>query len=163
MPRPKLKIGVVGCGNIAGPYAKSFAVYPDVLQLVACADAMPGRAQDFAKQHGGKALESVDALIADPEVNTIVNLTPFSEHAAVTKKAILAGKHVFSEKPMAVEYAEAKEIVALAQRQGVRVACAPITFMGEAQQTAAKLIREGKLGAVRVIYAEVNHGRIEHW
>lgn len=163
MAGPKLRIGVVGCGNIAGPYVRSFSVYPDVLELVACTDAMPGRAQQFAKEHGGKPVDSLDALLGEKDVNTVVNLTPFSEHAAVTRKAILAGKHVFSEKPLGVAYDEAKEIAKLAKDKGVRVACAPITFMGEAQQTAAKLIREGKLGTVRVIYAEVNHGRIEHW
>ncbi|MEK7767707.1 MAG: Gfo/Idh/MocA family oxidoreductase [bacterium] len=163
MAGAKLKLGVIGCGNIAGPYARSFKVYPDVLELVAAADMLPGRADAFVKEHGGRACKTIDELIADPAVNTVVNLTPFSEHYGVSKKAILAGKHVFSEKPLGVAYAEAQEIVKLAKEKGVRVACAPITFMGEAQQTAAKLIRAGKLGTVRVIYAEVNHGRIEHW
>ena len=62
MAGPKLKIGVVGCGNIAGPYARSFGVYPDVLQLVAAADALPGRAQQFAKDHRGRRLYRFDQV-----------------------------------------------------------------------------------------------------
>ena len=74
-----------------------------------------------------------------------------------------AGKHVHSEKPLAMTYAEAKALVDLAQAKGLRLSCSPITFMGEAQQTAWKAIREGRLGPVRVVYAEANHGRIESW
>lgn len=159
----KLTIGIVGCGNISAAYAKSLRVYPDVLHLVGAADLLPDRAQAFAKQHGGRAYPSIPALLADRSINTVVNLTPFSEHAKVTKLALLAGKHVFSEKPLAVKFVEAKELLAIAKRRKLRLASAPITFMGEAQQTAARLIREGRLGAVKAIYAEVNHGRIEQW
>lgn len=162
MTDKKLRIGIVGCGNIAGPYADSFKVYPE-LELVGAADAIPQRARDFAGKYGGKAYASIDELLADVQVNLVVNLTPYTEHAALTLKCIKAGKHVHSEKPMAVTYPEAKEIVELADRKGVRVSCAPITFMGEAQQTAWKLMREGRLGNIRLIYAEVNHGRIEAW
>ncbi len=162
MAGKKLKIGVAGCGNIAGPYAKSFKLYPE-LELVGAADAIPQRAQEYVAKFGGKAYPSVDDLLASTQVDLVVNLTPYTEHAALTLKAINAGKHVHSEKPMATTYQEAKEIVELAKQKGVRVSCAPITFMGEAQQTAWKLMREGRIGEVRLIYAEVNHGRIESW
>ena len=93
----------------------------------------------------------------------MVNLTVHHAHYAVTKRALEAGKHVYSEKPMALEASEAHELVTLAQRQGVRLACSPATFLGEAQQTVGALIRGGAIGTVRAIYADVNWGRIETW
>jgi len=157
-----MKIAVAGCGNIAGPYAESFKVYPE-LELVGAADFMPERAKEFAAKFGGKAYANVDALLADKKVELVVNLTPYTQHAALTLKAVKAGKHVHSEKPMAVTYKEAVAILKESKKRKVRVSCAPITFMGEAQQTAWKLMREGTIGGVKLIYAEVNHGRIEAW
>jgi predicted dehydrogenase len=81
----------------------------------------------------------------------------------VIKQSLTAGKHVYTEKPLTLETAQALELVQLAASKGLKLAGAPITFLGEAQQTAIKLIREGKIGDVRVVYAEVNHGRIESW
>jgi predicted dehydrogenase len=157
-----LKLAVVGCGNIAGPYSKDIRKHPE-LSIVGFYDVDPSRAQAFAAQHGGKAYPSLEALLCDPEVELLVNLTIFDAHYRVVKAGLEAGKHVYSEKPLALEYAQAKELVELAQRKGLRLAGAPITFLGEAQQTAMKLVRDGKLGEVRMIYAEVNHGRIESW
>src|SRR5690606_761425 len=82
-------------------------------------------------------------------------------HARVTEQCLLAGKHVYSEKPLALDYAAARRLVALAERRGLRLGCAPATFLGEAHQTAWKLVRRGRIGPIRVIYAEANHGRIE--
>ena len=93
----------------------------------------------------------------------MVNLTIHHAHPAVITQCLEAGKHVHSEKPLAMTYAEARALVDLAEAKGLRLSCSPITFMGEAQQTAWKLIREGRLGTVRVAYAEVNWGRIESW
>ena len=81
----------------------------------------------------------------------------------VTKRALEAGRHVYSEKPMALRPDQARELIDVATRHGVRLACAPATFLGEAQQTAAAWIREGRLGTIRAVYADVSHGRIETW
>src|SRR5207247_2620948 len=81
----------------------------------------------------------------------------------VTTQCLRAAKHVHSEKPLAMTYPEALSLVSLARQQKVRLSCAPFTFMGVAQQTAGRLLREGSLGTVRLIYAEVNAGRIETW
>ena len=161
LPHP-LRVGIVGCGNIAGPYAKSLADHDDV-ELVAATDVDPARAVAFAAEHGCRAHESLDALLADPAIELVINLTVHHAHYAVSKGALEAGKHVYSEKPMALEAHEARELVDLARRQGVRLACAPATFLGEAQQTAGAIIRSGELGTVRVVYADVNWGRIEAW
>jgi predicted dehydrogenase len=153
---------IVGTGNIAGPYAKNILGYPHVA-LRGVADLDIERAREFAAAHAIPAYDSLAALLADPSVELVVNLTTHHAHKAVTEQCLLAGKHVHSEKPLALTYAEARELVALAETRGLRLGCSPFTWMGEAQQTAWKVLREGRLGAVRLAYAEVNWGRIESW
>ena len=162
MTERKFKVAVVGCGNIAPGYAKTLQPYEQI-ELVGAADLDPKRAEDFVEQFGGKAYPSIDALLADDEVEAVVNLTIHHAHPAVITQCLNAGKHVHTEKPIAMIYPEAKALVDLADQKGLRLSSSPITFMGEAQQTAWKVIREGRLGTVRVAYAEVNWGRIESW
>lgn len=162
MAERKLRIAIVGCGNIAGPYAETLKPYPHI-ELVGAADIVPQRAWAFTSQYGGKAYASLEELLADETVDLVVNLTIHHAHPMVITQCLNAGKHVFSEKPLALTYTEARDLVSLAEAKGLRLGCAPITFMGEAQQTAWKVIREGRLGSVRVAYAEVNWGRIESW
>lgn len=161
-PRLPLRVGIIGCGNIAGPYARSIAEHAEI-ELVAATDVDAGRAIAFAADHGCRAHSSLDRLLADPDVQVVVNLTVHHAHYAVTKRALEAGRHVYSEKPMALEATEARELVELAAARGVRLACAPSTFLGDAQQTAGAVIAAGELGAIRAIYADVNWGRIETW
>ena len=161
LPHP-LRVGIVGCGNIAGPYARSLAGHREV-ELLAATDVDPARAAAFAQEHGIRAHDTLEALLADPDVELVINLTVHHAHHAVTRQALQAGKHVYSEKPMALEADEARELVELARSQGVRLACAPTTFLGEAQQTAGAIIQRGELGTVRAVYADVNWGRIETW
>ena len=158
----KLRVAVVGCGNIAGPYAKTMQPFEQI-ELVGAADIDPQRAQDFVATYGGTAYPSLEALLADDQVDAVVNLTIHHAHPAVITQCLEAGKHVHTEKPLAMTYAEAKPLVDLAEAKGLRLSSSPITFMGEAQQTAWKVIRDGQLGTVRVAYAEVNWGRIESW
>ena len=158
-----LGVGIVGCGNIAGPYARTIAGHPDEIRLVAVTDIDPTRATAFAVEHGVRALPSLDALLADPAVDVVVNLTFHHAHYDVSRAALEAGRHVYSEKPMALDGDQAHELVAIAAARGVRLACAPSTILGEAQQTAGAIIRRGDLGTVRAVYANVNWGRIETW
>ena len=158
-----LGVGIVGCGNIAGPYARTIAGHPDEIRLVAVTDIDLTRATAFAVEHGVRALPSLDALLADPAVDVVVNLTFHHAHYDVSRAALEAGRHVYSEKPMALDGHQAHELVAIAAARGVRLACAPSTFLGEAQQTAGAIIRRGDLGTVRAVYANVNWGRIETW
>ena len=162
MAANKLRVAIVGCGNIAGPYAKTMQPFEQI-ELVGAADIDPQRAQDFVTTYGGTAYPSLEALLADDQVDAVVNLTIHHAHPAVITQCLEAGKHVHTEKPLAMTYAEARPLVDLAEAKGLRLSSSPITFMGEAQQTAWKVIREGRLGTVRVVYAEVNWGRIESW
>ena len=158
----KVRVAIAGCGNVAKPYANHIKSYPHV-ELVGFFDLLPERAAAFVAEHGGKAYASLEELLADASVDLVVNLTIHHAHAEVVRKCLEAGKHVHTEKPLALSSEEAAALVQLAEDKGLRLSSAPITFMGEAQQTAWKYIRDGKLGTVRVIYAEVNHGRIERY
>lgn len=158
----RIGVGIIGCGNIAGPYAADFANYPEI-ELVGVTDLDPARAAALAAEHGIRAYDSPEALLADAAIDLAVNLTSFAAHKTVTEMCLRAGKHVYSEKPLAMDVAGARALVALADELGLRLGCSPFTLMGQAQQTAWKLIREGEAGPVRVVYAEANQGRIETW
>jgi predicted dehydrogenase len=157
-----LGIGIVGTGNIAGGYATDIPTHPGI-RLVAATDLDPGRLAAFAGEYGCRAHSTLDDLLADPAVDVVVNLTVHHAHHAVTKAALEGGRHVYSEKPLALAPAEARELVGLADARGLRLGCSPSTFLGEAQQTAAVAIRAGRLGQIRAIYADVSWGRIETW
>lgn len=158
----KLGVGIAGCGNIADPYAKTMNNYPQI-ELVGATDVLPGRAEQLTAQYGGRAYATLDEMLADSAIDLVVNLTIHHAHPAVITQCLNAGKHVHSEKPIAMDYPTAKALVDLAAEKGLRLSCSPITYMGEAQQTMWKIIRSGRLGAVRLVYCEVNWGRIESW
>ena len=158
----KLGIGIIGCGVIAAEYAKDLLNYDEV-ELIGVADIDSEKARTFASENDTQAYDSTEALLADEKVDIALNLTIHHAHTEVIRQCLNAGKHVFSEKPLSMTYADAKGLVDLADKKGLRLGCAPCTLMGEAQQTAWKLIRENKIGKVQVVYAEVNWGRIESW
>jgi predicted dehydrogenase len=139
-----VRVGVVGCGIIAKRYVTDSAAF-DTWQPIACADLDTASAEAFAAEHGLRA-ESVDELFADPEVELILNLTPPNAHATLTRSALAAGKHVYSEKPLATSVADGRDLVETAQRLGLRLGCAPDTFLGSAYQAGRRLIEEGAIG-----------------
>jgi predicted dehydrogenase len=157
-----VNVAIVGCGNIAGHYAKRIAAL-EPLRLVGVTDTVAERAQALAEEYGVRQFASFEELLGDDEVEIVVNLTVPAAHAPVTTAALEAGKHVHSEKPLALTYGEARELVELSKRAVRRLSCSPATLLGEAAQTSWKLVRDGALGDVRVAFAEANWGRIESW
>ncbi len=157
-----LRVAIVGCGNIAGAYGETIGAHPSV-RIVAATDIDADASSAFVERFGGVAHASLDDVLADPAVDAIVNLTFPAAHAEVTTAALEAGKHVHSEKPLAANYPEARALVELAAARELRLACSPITFMGEAQETMWRLVADGAIGPVRVAYADVNWSRIERW
>lgn len=139
-----MKVGIIGCGAIAGQYLDTFARTPTV-DLVAVADLDPSRAAAAAARCGAAAM-SVDDLLADPAVRTVVNLTVPAVHAEVAMQVIAAGKNVYGEKPLAATTSEAGAVLAAAERAGVRIGCAPDTVLGTGIQTARKAIDNGVIG-----------------
>lgn len=140
-----LNIGIIGCGAIVAQYLQTLPSLPAV-RLHAVADLDFSRAQAVAAgQDGVKAL-SVDELLADPAVDTVLNLTIPAAHAEVALRAIAAGKHVYGEKPLAATTAEARTVLERAAAAGVRVGCAPDTVLGTGIQTARHAIDAGVIG-----------------
>lgn len=158
----KLSAVIVGCGNIASVYADQIGAYEHV-DVTGFCDLIPERAVEFGQRYQRRAYASLEEVLADPKVDLIINLTIHHVHAEVIAKCLEAGKHVHTEKPLAMRYAEARDLVAMADRGGLRLSSAPSTYLGEAAQTCGKFLREGRLGTPRLAYAEMNHGRIESW
>ena len=109
------------------------------------ADANPAAAEARGKEFGIPA-RSVDALLADPELELVVNLTTPKSHVAVGLDVIAAGKHVYSEKPLGIELDDARRLMAAAETEGTRVGCAPDTFLGGGHQTCRRMVDEGRIG-----------------
>lgn len=115
------------------------------VEVIACADVVPERARERAEQFGARAC-SVAEVLGDPSIELVLNLTVPRAHAEVTLAAIEAGKHVYSEKPLAISREDGRRILRAAARRGVRVGCAPDTFLGPGLQTCRALFDSGELG-----------------
>lgn len=141
----KTKIGIIGCGKIAPAYIKGCGDY-GFIEIEAVADLDRDRAAAFADEHGVPRALSVDELLADPEIELVVNLTVPKAHFPVNMAALDAGKHVYVEKPLTMNRADSAAMLARAREIGLRVGSAPDTFLGGGIQTCRKLIDDGAIG-----------------
>lgn len=157
----KTRVGIIGCGNIFPAYIRGCSAF-EVLEVVACADLDMERAQARAQEFNIRALSPAE-LVSSPAVDIVVNLTVPAAHAAVSLMAVAAGKHVYEEKPFATTRADGQRLLAAAQAQGVRIGCAPDTFLGGGLQTCRKLIDDGWIGTpVAAAAFMLSHGP-ESW
>ncbi len=140
-----VRVGVVGCGAISAAYFRMAAGFP-ILRMDACADLDPEKARARAEEFGVPRVLSVEALLADPDIDIVLNLTVPRVHAPIALAALEAGKHTFHEKPFGVTRAEGQAILRAAAERGLRVGCAPDTFMGAGIQTARKAVDDGLIG-----------------
>lgn len=145
MPGSRLGVGVIGCGVISGIYMQRISDSFDNVELRGAADLDPAAAAARAAEYGTKAM-SVDELLASPEIDIVLNLTVPKAHVEVGLAALGAGKHVYSEKPLGVDLAEARRLTEAAAKAGLRIGCAPDTFLGGAHQTARRLLDDGRIG-----------------
>ena len=157
----KLGIGIVGCGNIAMTYLRNASLFAG-LEPRACADVLPAQAALRAGEYGLRAC-SVEALLADPDIDLVLNLTVPAAHHDVTLAALRAGKHVFTEKPLALSTEEGERLVAEARRRGLALGSAPDTFLGAAGRLARQLIDGGAIGRVVTGTAFMMGRGMEHW
>ena len=139
-----LRVGVVGCGIIAKRYVEDSPAF-EHWRPVACTDLDLDACESMARDHGLRAL-SFEELLADPEVDLVLNLTPPKAHYPIVSAALDAGKHVYTEKPLSATSADARRLVEQADELGLRLGCAPDTFLGSAYQTGRRLIEEGAIG-----------------
>ena len=157
----ELGVGILGCGNISTTY---FALSPlfKGIRVLACADINPAAAEAKAKEYGVKA-QTVEDLLANDELDVIVNLTIPDAHFAVSKAILQAGKHVYSEKPLTVTLDQGKELQALGREKGLAIGCAPDTFLGGAHQLARAYIDEGGVGRITSGTCHVMSPGMEMW
>lgn len=141
----KTKIGIIGCGNISGAYLTAGQKF-DILDIAACADLDMERARAKAEEFAVPRVCTVAEMLADADIEIIVNLTIPQAHAEVAMAAINAGKSVYNEKPLAISRADGERMLAAAAAKGVRVGCAPDTFLGGGIQSCRKLIDDGWIG-----------------
>jgi predicted dehydrogenase len=160
-PVPPARVGIVGCGDVTNLYLPGCARFP-AIELAACADLDPARAADLSARGGFPAVSTSD-LLTDPGIEIVLVLTPPVAHAAVAQAAIAAGKHVYSEKPLATDREGASAVLAAAEAAGLRVGGAPDTFLGGGLQTARSLIDEGAIGTPLTAHASVAHLGPERW
>jgi predicted dehydrogenase len=140
-----LRVGIVGCGNISGIYFLNLGSY-QATEIVACADLDLERAQEAAAKYGVPRALAPDALLADPDIDLVLNLTVPKAHSSIAQAAIDAGKHVYNEKPLTLSLEEGQKLIQSASEKGLRVGCAPDTFLGGGHQTCRQLIEDGVIG-----------------
>jgi predicted dehydrogenase len=161
-PKQIHRIGILGCGNIFPRYVTGLARYPE-LTIVRVADTDPARAEQAATEFRIPAWGNDIALYDDDTVEVLVNLTPPSQHALTTIRALQAGKHVYVEKPLAVTLADGRAVVATAASNRRLVGSAPDTFLGSASQTARQAVDSGMIGEPVGATAFVRHTKAETW
>jgi len=154
-----IRIAIVGCGYVADYYLATLAHFPE-LRLAGVHDRDPARAQRIAHDYGVPCYDSLEGVLADDELDIVVNLTSLESHFEVSRAALEAGKHVYSEKPLALRTEDAQELVGLARMHGLFLSAAPCTILNEAAQTAWKALRDGRIGRVRLVYAEMDDGAV---
>ena len=157
-----LAVGILGCGHVSDQYLRGCSLFAG-LRLEACADLDVERARRKADQYGIPKAYSASDLLADAEVELVVNLTPPLEHASASTEAIRSGKHVWSEKPLAATLDEARTVLTTARECDVRLGCAPDTFLSPGLQTAARLVESGWIGDPVAAVAFVSEHGYEHF
>lgn len=141
----KMKAGIIGCGTISGVYFTNLENSPWV-EVVACADLIPDNAKKKAEEFNIPNVYTVQEMLAQTDIEFIINLTIPASHANVDIASLEAGKHVYSEKPLAITLEEARRVLNMADQKGLRVGCAPDTFLGSGVQTAKAAIESGLIG-----------------
>ena len=153
----KHKAALIGSGDISHIYLENMVRRFNVLELVGCSDIIEERSRARAEEFGISQLTN-EQILSDPEIDIVINTTYPTAHYEVSRAALEAGKHVFSEKMIAVELDEGRELVELARKQGRYLCVAPDTFLGAGLQTVRKLIDAGMIGEVLQVNAMVIRG-----
>ena len=156
-----MNVGVLGCGIVAKNYVTGASAFP-TFDVVACADLDAELARSFADEHELE-LTSVDELVTAAEVDVVLNLTPPTAHAALVAATLDAGKHAYTEKPLAITVDAGRTLVQQARESGLRLGCAPDTFLGGAYQAGRQAIERGDIGEPVGATATMLTGGPETW
>ena len=154
-----MRVAIVGCGFVADYYLATRGNHPGV-KLVGAYDRDAERARRFCAHHRIPRFESLAEVLGDRRVDLVVNLTNPRSHFEISSAALAAGKHVYTEKPLATSLPDAERLVELAESRGLLLGSAPCTVLGETAQTMWRALREGRIGTPRLAYAEMDDGPI---
>jgi len=152
-------IAIIGCGYVADFYLNTLKDYPE-LKVSGIYDKQPDRMEHLAREYGHPTYNSLDELLKDDEVSIVVNLTNPGSHYEINRAALEAGKHVYSEKPFAMEFQNAKKLYRFAREKELTITSAPCSLLGEQAQTMWKALREQKIGDVWLVHAELDEGPV---
>jgi predicted dehydrogenase len=156
-PSRKIKVGVIGCGSVSRHYFPSLLNSPNV-ELIGACDIRPERAEMAAtKYHIPHHFPHIDKMLSGPHFDLLVNITDMQEHYRLSKQALTAGRNVWSEKPLGVVYAQAKELLELAKSKGVHILGAPTVVASPQFEFMLQTLREGTLGKVAAAHASYGH------
>jgi predicted dehydrogenase len=150
-----MKIAFVGCGYVFDIYMRTRWAHPE-LEICGVFDIDTARSQTVSRHYGLHAYPSCEALLADPAVEVVVNLTSIRSHADTIRRALEAGKHVYSEKPLTTDLDRTRALFALAQGRGLVLAGAPCNLFSDAVSTIWKAVRDGAIGKPVLVYAELD-------
>ena len=154
-----MNLAIIGCGFVADYYLATLPLHPE-LRVLGLMDVIEERAKLLSGSYGIHRYNTLPDALGDDRVDLVLNLTSVVSHYEVSRAALLAGKHVYTEKPMALRFSECEELVVLAASRGLTIASAPCSLLGETAQTMWRLLREQVVGRVRVVYAEMDDGLV---
>ena len=154
-----MKVGIVGAGFVCDYYLSTMPMHPE-LEVVGITDRLPERLEKVGRLYGIARYDDVDSLLRQADIELVLNLTNPREHFAVSSAALAAGKHVYSEKPLAMNFDDARRLYEQAQRAQRLLVGAPCSVLGETAQTLWRALREQAVGRVRLVYAEMDDGLV---
>ncbi len=154
VPKP-FRVGVIGCGAISNAYFQHLAPFEKYAKITACADIDLSRAKAKAAEHGVPKAGTVEEVLADPDIDLVLNLTIPAAHTSVNMAAIKAGKHAYCEKPFSLSYKEGLKVLSEAKKRKLRLGCAPDTVLGGGIQTARSVIDSGAIGRPIAAFANM--------
>ena len=159
-----MKIGIIGCGVISHTYVRDMRkFFPDRIEIAGVGDVDTARAEAFAKQYEIPYGGAPEKLLEDEQIKLVVNLTPPKFHVQINRQILNAGKHLFTEKPFALNMEDAKEVVKLAEEKGLKIGSAPDTFLSASLATCRKLIADGWIGKPLYATANMMSSGVETW
>lgn len=156
----KVKTAIIGCGQISKIYILNFKNLFSIIDLVALGDINQSAAEEACARFEIAKAMSIDAILADPEIELIVNLTAPAAHYEVIKRCLEAGKHVYSEKMLCFDLSQGRELIELAEQKNLHLGVAPDTFLGAGVQTAIKAIDSGMVGQITSAVACINRNQL---
>lgn len=158
----KMKTAVIGCGMISHVYLNNMCTLFDILDVCAVCDLNEEAARKAAEKYGIPKVMTTAEVAADPEIELVINLTGPSAHYPISKQMLLAGKHVYSEKPLAASFEQAVELKKIAEDKGLRLGCSPDTILGSGIQTARTLIDEGRIGTITSCIISIHKNQLKN-